>query len=102
MGEWIGKGKFVFSHQEKQDFKNKKIQEYNDKYISVSRLKKEMNYTDKLILDYLPKPKKLYINSYGNQVKGWEVSIIKEIEINNIELSKKLEKRRLKNEKITK
>lgn len=99
MGQWIGKGKFVFSHQEKQDYKNQKIEEYNQKYISVSRLKKEMKYTDKLILDYLPKPKKLYVNTYGNQVKGWQILKIIEIENSNIELLKKLKKRRLKNEK---
>jgi len=101
MGHFIGKGKFVFSSAEKADFKRENEEYwdsrrklYHDKYISVTRLKKELKYTDKLIIDFLPKSKKLYTNKFDIDVKGWKISKIIEIEKNNKDLSMKLKKRR--------
>jgi hypothetical protein len=94
MPHFIGKGKFVYSNEEKQAFKNNQINKYNEKYISVSRLKKEYKYTDKIIIDFLPKPKKLYVNCYNLEVRGWQLKNILLIEEKNKELKKLLDKRR--------
>jgi len=57
MGQWIGYGNFVFSSREKEDYKNRKINEWKTKFFTVFRLKTERLWTDKIIKDFLGKPK---------------------------------------------
>jgi len=56
MGQWIGKGKYVFSTEEKERYKQNNSDKWNSKWITVFRLKKERLWTDKIIRDYLGKP----------------------------------------------
>ena len=56
MGQWIGYGKYVYSTKEKQEYKERKEQEWHFKFITVWRLKKQRLWTDKLIKDFLGAP----------------------------------------------
>jgi predicted RNA-binding protein YlxR (DUF448 family) len=56
MGQWIGRGKFVFSSEEKAQYKQDNNDKWHSKWITVFRLKKDRLWTDKIIKDFLGKP----------------------------------------------
>jgi hypothetical protein len=99
MGQWIGCGKFAFSSQEKEEYKNKnknrKINEWKSKLITVFRLKTERLWTDKIIKDFLGKP-----ISQG-KYKVFKIEDVKQAEkkkdFKEI-MTKRIEKKKLKDE----
>jgi len=56
MGQWIGKGKFVFSTEEKEQYKQANSNKWHSQWITVFRLKKDRLWTEKIIKDFLGKP----------------------------------------------
>jgi hypothetical protein len=58
MGYWIGYGKYVFSTEEKQSFKEMKEQQWHSTFITVWRLKNQRFWTDKMIKTFLGEPQR--------------------------------------------
>lgn len=56
MGRFIGKGKYVYSQQEKKDYQQMMVSKWKEKYITITSLKNDRLWTTKMIDDFLGKP----------------------------------------------
>lgn len=56
MGRFIGKGQYVYSQQEKSDYREMKVSKWKEKYITITALKNDRLWTNKMIDEYLGKP----------------------------------------------
>lgn len=56
MGRFIGKGQYVYSQQEKNHYREMKVSKWKKKYITITSLKNDRLWTNKMIDDYLGKP----------------------------------------------
>jgi cytochrome c2 len=98
MGQWIGYGKFVFSSSEKAAFAERQRRIWNSKWITISRLKAERWWTDKMIRDFLGKPKKI------EKYKVFSISTVRDAESRKdfIAIMRvRIEKKRVKHERDT-
>lgn len=86
MGHFVGYRKYVFTSEEKRQFRERIEREKQDarsafmkKWITVTRLKQDRNWTDKAISDFLGKPK-ISRDNRGNQYKIFAVEAVREAE----------------------
>ena len=89
MGRFIGKGKYVFSTQEKKDYQQMMVSNWKEKYITITSLKNNRLWTNKMIDDFLGKP----IENNGYKYFLLEKVLKQE---NKEDVRKKLNKRVLK------
>lgn len=89
MGQWIGYGQYVRDRKEIEG--DKKV--FNYHYISKTRLINNFGFTNKLIKDYLPKPRFIYYSQRTcTEVMGWKRDRLRKIFEGNKELQSKVNK----------